>query len=188
MGIKISFLVKDTPVRYKKNSEFDATGKEHNDDLKSTKGNEFERVTQAFFKKVIAHRRDLQAARKKFVDFNPQKLLQKFPFWDVERILDLKSQFLMFDLNQDGLIDFEELCQVLDDMGDTSSVVLRRSYFDKIDKDKSNTVDFEEFNELIYRVQFGECGCIGEACKRTADQTTKIRKMAIIQQIQHGLF
>ena len=36
-------------------------------------------------------------------------------------------------------------------MGDSSSDELRKNYFDKIDVDGSNSIDFEEFNEVRYK-------------------------------------
>ena len=37
------------------------------------------------------------------------KYLEKFPKFDVDKIADLKLQFQAFDLNHDGLIDFNEM-------------------------------------------------------------------------------
>ena len=33
----------------------------------------------------------------------------KYPNWTADAVLDLKAQFQSFDLNLDGLIDFQEL-------------------------------------------------------------------------------
>ena len=40
---------------------------------------------------------------------NVEAIKEKFPQWIYERIMDLKAQFQTFDINQDGLIDFQEL-------------------------------------------------------------------------------
>ena len=37
------------------------------------------------------------------------EILEKFPKFTREDVLDLKVQFQAFDLNQDGIIDFNEL-------------------------------------------------------------------------------
>ena len=42
-------------------------------------------------------------------------------------------------------------CQVLDEMGDTSSEEERREHFQSVDVDQSDGVDFEEFLEVRSR-------------------------------------
>jgi len=38
-----------------------------------------------------------------------EKIAEKFPMWNEANVLELRSQFHTFDVNQDGLIDFHEL-------------------------------------------------------------------------------
>ena len=47
-----------------------------------------------------------------------KKVREKYPLWTYEDLMDLKAQFQTFDINQDGLIDFEELCSVLEEIGE----------------------------------------------------------------------
>ena len=43
------------------------------------------------------------------------------------------------------MFSFVHRMQVLDDLGDTSSVEKREQYFQEIDEDGSGAIDFEEF-------------------------------------------
>ena len=63
-------------------------------------------------------------------------------------------QIQTFDMNQDSLIDYEELMQVLDDLGDTSDEEMRNNYFNEVDEDGSGAIDFEEFIWLVYRLRY----------------------------------
>lgn len=38
-----------------------------------------------------------------------EALIEKFPMWTEDNVLELKAQFQTFDVKQDGLIDFVEL-------------------------------------------------------------------------------
>lgn len=73
------------------------------------------------------------------------KYREQFPEITEQEIFDLKLQFQTFDLNRDGLIDYNELGQVLDDLGDRSVGARRQQYFDEMDVDGSGAIDFEEF-------------------------------------------
>ncbi|KAL9980970.1 hypothetical protein ACROYT_G009619 [Oculina patagonica] len=82
-----------------------------------------------------------------------RSLIEEFPEFKEGDIVDLRLQFQTFDLNQDGIIDFKELMQVLDDLGDRSEPSVRQQYFNEIDKDGSGAIDFEEFLALIYQLR-----------------------------------
>lgn len=59
-------------------------------------------------------------------------------------------------VNEDGMIDYQELNAVLDTLGDTTSEAERREYFNSVDTDNSNGVDYEEFLELVHKVLIGK--------------------------------
>ena len=46
-------------------------------------------------------------------------------------------QFQTFDMNQDSVIDYEELMQVFDELGDTSDEEMRNNYFNEVDENGS---------------------------------------------------
>ena len=54
-------------------------------------------------------RGEILKAKRKFLEIDYDMLMSRYPQWTMEDILDLKAQFQSFDLNQDGLIDFNEL-------------------------------------------------------------------------------
>ena len=43
------------------------------------------------------------------LEMDVDSIRAKYPHWTDEMVLDLKAQFQSFDLNLDGLIDFNEL-------------------------------------------------------------------------------
>lgn len=103
---------------------------------------------------------------------------------------DLRDQFNSFDLNKDGMIDLEELCVVLDRLGDGSTPEERQQHFDTVDTDDSGAVDFEEFLELVQRVTNGELDKskgFGKAYSRTAKSTLVLNKIPIETQIRYRL-
>ena len=65
------------------------------------------------------------------------RLSQKFLKLNSTELEDLRMQFQTFDTNQDGVIDYEELMQVFDDLGDTSDEKMRNNYFNEVDEDGS---------------------------------------------------
>lgn len=78
-----------------------------------------------------------------------EKYKKDFPNITEQELMDLKMQFQTFDLNMDGLIDYNELGQVLDDLGDKSSIERRRQYFEDMDADGSGAIDFEVTSTTI---------------------------------------
>jgi len=39
----------------------------------------------------------------------PEVLMEKFPMWNIDSLIELRAQFQTFDVKQDGIIDFHEL-------------------------------------------------------------------------------
>lgn len=78
----------------------------------------------------------------------------------------------------------------LDELGDTSTKQERRIAFDQIDVDHSDSIDFEEFMELLTVVsKDGSLSdAIGKMCKRGTDKMSIIRTMSVDRQLQLGLF
>jgi Ca2+-binding EF-hand superfamily protein len=70
--------------------------------------------------------------------------------WKNHSLEALIVVFRTIDINEDGLIDFYELCSVLDEIGDDTTEQQRRKYFLNIDLDHSEGIDFEEFLNVCF--------------------------------------
>ena len=79
-------------------------------------------------------------------------VMDDFPGWNVTVIERMKSTFAVFDVGGDGLVDFEELCEILDEFGDANSEEERKFHFDIADSDKSGSLDFEAFLIMMYNL------------------------------------
>ncbi|XP_072033024.1 uncharacterized protein [Amphiura filiformis] len=121
--------------------EFSPSGKFWHDEMQ--KRNRTVSKELQLFVSMIKRRKDARLAKAKFNDMN--RIAKNYKHWNRVDLEDMKYQFISYDLNHDGLIDFPELEKVLDELGDTTSHELRRKIFDEIDVDGSDSVDFEEF-------------------------------------------
>jgi len=111
--------------------------------------NAFEEITEQFFHDLLLKRQEVLRAKMKIKDMDMKKVREKYPLWTYEDLMDLKAQFQTFDINQDGLIDFEELNSVLEEIGDESSEETRQNLFNEMDEDGSGGIDFEEYLTII---------------------------------------
>jgi len=202
MGSFISFPIKETEPSYVDHSQCAYTG-----ELKTESTgpvgpkNTFEEVTESFFSEQLTRRTEILAARLKIKAMDMNAILNLFPEWNTEYVMDLKAQFQTFDLNNDGLIDFKELQVVLDEIGDTTDEETRRRTFQEMDNDESGAIDFEEYLALIHMVtsatsedeinkrdtlRVGAGAIVGG--EERSENASKLRKLSIVQQITHGLF
>jgi hypothetical protein len=76
--------------------------------------------------------------------------LDDFPGWNLPIIERMKSTFEVFDVGGDGLVDFEEMNEILDDFGDESGPEERKIHFDQADTEAAGALDFEEFLTMMY--------------------------------------
>eukprot|EP00056_Hartaetosiga_gracilis_P022484 m.30882 g.30882 ORF g.30882 m.30882 type:complete len:211 (+) comp9671_c0_seq1:166-798(+) len=150
----------------------------------------FYSVQKKYWRQLKEDRSKSIFARKKLSDNNISKWKTLYPCWTESDFADLKDQFHSFDVNQDGMIDFEEMCTVLDEIGDATNQTQRRKGFDEVDIDDSGTIDFEEFLALVHKVRTGEMDStygFGKAYKRTARSTMAGHHLSIPLQVQYQL-
>jgi len=150
MGNVIYFPIKREQSSYTDSTKCTSTGKRFanycgNDGPQ----NAFEEITEQFFHDLLLKRQEVLRAKMKIKDMDMKKVREKYPLWTYEDLMDLKAQFQTFDINQDGLIDFEELSSVLEEIGDESSEETRQDLFNEMDEDGSGGIDFEEYLTLI---------------------------------------
>ncbi|XP_054766974.1 calcium-binding protein 5-like [Lytechinus pictus] len=190
MGINPSFPIPVPKTHISFEPEFSYSSSGHKRDLNIEYDKTgFESATEKNFQVFVEQRKKAREAKIKFDDLDG--LRKKFPHYTVGQIQDFKYQFMSFDINQDGLIDYPELQHALDELGDTSSDQKRRRAFDQIDVDHSDSIDFEEFVELLTKV-VAQDGSLSEAiwkmCKRGTEKTSIIRTMPVERQLELGLF
>lgn len=78
---------------------------------------------------------------------------------------DLKTAFLIFDLDGNGSISAEELQKVLKSLGDQRSMEECRNMINGVDCDGNGLIDFEEFKNMMTRnlaPHMTEASSIGE--------------------------
>nr|XP_058955344.1 uncharacterized protein LOC131782607 [Pocillopora verrucosa] len=199
MGCAPSYPITRSPVVYEPITYFNRTGTRKSHGENELKNTEFQSIQEQYWGKLLMERRLSAVNRKKFLEMGEKdfrSLIEEFPEFKESDISDLRLQFQTFDLNQDGIIDFRELTQVLDDLGDKSEPAVREQYFSNIDKDGSGAIDFEEFLALICQLrktnadflQSSELGQIGSLCKRGTDNIQRVRKLSVAKQMLTGLF
>ncbi|XP_057295745.1 uncharacterized protein LOC130624193 [Hydractinia symbiolongicarpus] len=195
MGIKFSFPLQQIPIAYHPASYFTCIGTRRKDDY-TQDTTFFHKLQERYWEDLLEERTRELLAKNKFKDVDVEaqhkKYVEKFPKFTLGEISDLKLQFQTFDLNQDGLIDCNELMQVLDDLGDKSSLEKRQEYFEEIDEDGSGAIDFEEFMGLIYDLKYMQSDKksgedIRLLCKLGNDHYT-LRKLSLSEKMSRGLF
>jgi calmodulin len=66
-----------------------------------------------------------------------------------EQIAEFKEAFQIFDKDGDGLITTKELGTIMRSLGQTLSEEELKTIIEEVDHDKSGTIDFQEFLELM---------------------------------------
>jgi len=192
MGIRVSYFSDLDTISYCDTSRVSSAGNTHTPFHydRDKPNNPFERAVENIFQEVLDERRATINAKAKYREMKVESIKARYPQWSYEQIMDLKAQFQTFDLNQDGLIDFQELCAVLDELGDRSNSESRRQYFEELDEDGSGAVDFDEYLTLVHSVLSGNSSLntIGQLCKNGTENAQRLRQLSIIQQIDYGLF
>jgi len=202
MGNVIRFPVNHAKSSYVDGSKCTSTGKPLAKYHKKSgvPQNAFEEITEQFFASLLQRRQEVLRAKLKIKEFDMKRISQKYPGWNYEDIMDLKAQFQTFDINQDGLIDYEELKSVLDEIGDESPEELRKDLFKQMDEDGSGGIDFEEYLTLIHHITHGHShttsntgismdkNTLGVLKQEGTVNAQRVRKLSVVQQIQNGLF
>ncbi|EDO50072.1 predicted protein [Nematostella vectensis] len=154
---------------------------------------EFKTIQMQYWSHLVEDRKKAMENRRKFQEMDNkdyEELKEMYPKFEIGDIIDLRLQYQTFDINQDGVIDFSELMQVLDDLGDRSDVSVREAYFHQIDMDNSGAIDFEEFLTLIYKLRHSddEFGSLGTLWRQGTDNIRRVRKLSVAKQMLAGLF
>lgn len=206
MAPQPKFPLVNTPISFSLVEDYGSTGEcQVKGGCDATKDSTFEGLTEKFFRELLVRRQEVMEARQKFKEFDVQAMKSRFPDWKGHHdLVDIRAQFQSLDLNQDGLVDFHELCIVLDELGDRSPVRVRKKYFGEIDIDGSGAVDFEEFVSLLYTIDKKRIAAakmqknkktratkmdnLSVLCKEGCENTQRVRKLSVAQQINNGLF
>ncbi|XP_014663614.1 PREDICTED: uncharacterized protein LOC106806255 [Priapulus caudatus] len=192
MGGKFTFPLVQQPAVYEPHSYFTSTGTRIRSFERTENPNPYEEIFSEFCQAMIAERRKLTAAKQIFQDADIATIAEKYPNWDASFALDMKAQFQTFDVNQDGFIDFRELCLKLDEFGDHTSEDTRRLWFDEADEDQSQGIEFWEFLKLIDNIQKGTESAAARGLADLIEHTNQgihsMRQLNVLQQMKQGLF
>jgi hypothetical protein len=104
-------------------------------------------VQAPYWDKLDKQREEIAATRDKFAGIEQSGMPTEWKNHSLEALIVV---FRTIDINEDGLIDFYELCSVLDEIGDDTTEQQRRKYFLNIDLDHSEGIDFEEFLNVCF--------------------------------------
>lgn len=143
-----------------------------------------------FWDKILQQRTNSNVAKRKFDEQSVAEYIRQYPEWNETDLITLRDQFLVFDQNEDGIIDYSELDQVLDKWGDTTDQSERVAYFAQIDNDDSDGVDFEEFLELAHNILTGSTDTasgFAKLYKERMAQKSACNRLSIAQQVAAGL-
>ncbi|KAK2574067.1 hypothetical protein P5673_000192 [Acropora cervicornis] len=171
MGCSPSHPITRSPIIYEPNSFYSVTGtrKKYADfELGNT---EFELIQEQYWNRLLFVRRQTALSKRKFLEMTEKDLkalAKQFSDLDEAEILDLKLQFQTFDLNQDGIIDYEEL-------------------FHKFCLSISRTL-IQELRRTTDPFANNEVEQIGFLCKRGTDNIQRVRKLSVAKQFLVGLF
>lgn len=70
---------------------------------------QYDNLCNSFFTRLLAERRQSKLLREHNYQFAVQKQLETFPGWNEMTMTNLQGIFHLFDVNQNGLINFESL-------------------------------------------------------------------------------
>nr|XP_039268086.1 calmodulin-like protein 10 [Styela clava] len=189
MGNLMSYPLQPEIISYHRPQDYNSFGERKNIPKEE---NVIEKLHYAHLEEVFASRQNSNT-RRKLLDVSDEEYAKKFPQWSPAEISNFKAQFLIFDSNRDGILDFIEMNSVLDEFGESSKPNERWRCFNSMDIDHSGTVDFEEFLIVISRLQRADKKDpveenILNIVTRGARQVAKLRNMSVSQQIADGLF
>ncbi|ODN02994.1 Calmodulin-like protein 1 [Orchesella cincta] len=145
--------------------------------------------TKILFDRILAGRKDNETNRgKQAKDLDFSKLAP----WN-ESLLDrLESTFRVFDTSGDGVVDFEEICSILAEYGDKSSIEDKKVVFDAADVKGKECLNFSEFVTMLHTVSVKSVDTAPPALVETFRQIdrnmARIRNLDVVQQLQTGLF
>ena len=191
MGNFMYYPLEAEATSYHRREDYNALGVRRADVVKEE--NEIDRLHRVYCAKIFAERKTAQEKRH-LLSVDDFEYTKRYQFWEADDISDFKAMFKYFDSNGDGLIDFQEMNHMLNQLGEISSEEERYVVFEKIDVDKSKTIDFEEFLMFLDRVReeksfetpFGKK--LEGIVKHGAQQINNVRQMSVYRQIANGFF
>ncbi|XP_063049070.1 uncharacterized protein si:ch211-122l24.6 [Engraulis encrasicolus] len=154
MGLGISYPLVTEPESY-----VDADYDEESDAFDF--GKQLHEITLSYCYELIEHRIRSIKETEKFKKYGytwpdvVYEFKEKYPEWRTEDITNIKRQFEFFDTCGDRLLKFEDFCQALDLMNNEDSEEERKAIFDAAAIQGYNTLNFDEYIELLYKMKKG---------------------------------
>ncbi|XP_056600361.1 uncharacterized protein si:ch211-122l24.6 isoform X1 [Triplophysa dalaica] len=168
MGLFLSFPLMTAPDCYELPSYEESCEDEDEADLPS----ELHRVNQRFCESIV---QEGMRSRNEQANFDRYRhnwsevvaeMTKKYPQWTPRDFFNLRHQFKVFDSNDLYLLHFNDFNKALDYNKDNSSPEQRRAMFDSVDTHHYNSINFEEYLQLLNN--FNICTPILRAPKTAA--------------------
>lgn len=187
----MSYPLQAKAISYHRPQDYNAFG-ERRTDITSEE-NEIDLLHRSHCEEIFQQRHSNNLRRRMLTEVSDEDYAKRFHQWTSEDIGDFKIQFEIFDLNRDGVIDFKEMNNVLDEFGESSKPNDRWGCFSEMDTDQSGTIDFEEFLMVMMKLQQADSKSradenISNIVARGAEQVAKLRRMSVYKQLTNGLF
>ncbi|OWR52229.1 hypothetical protein KGM_210428 [Danaus plexippus plexippus] len=193
LGRFFEYPVKRKPICFYRQEDFTATGEPQRKVSEIHKGmmTDYDILVDQFYKRLAEQRQYNQEMKEQDRRSSMQKVVRRFPGWNEVTIANLHSLFLLFDNQSNGMLGFDDLCAVLESLGDESSMEIRKQKFNEADTDTDGWITYDEFLSLLYNFSpqiDGELSGIAKLCNEVADNIQFVSNLTVGEQLEYGLF
>jgi len=96
--------------------------------------------------------------------------------FDERQLNEFLSQFSKFDLDGNGTIDIEELRQVLNDLGESSSEATLTEMINEVSSEQNGTISFPDFLKVMHKIKLGQSTAFGDVYKVVKERLAHFEK------------
>ncbi|XP_054759128.2 uncharacterized protein LOC129265155 [Lytechinus pictus] len=175
MGLAPSFPIEMEPVHFEPAEIFTSTGKRRVEGEALQVVRCPENITEDIYRDIV-NRRTYHSPHDHLEHINFEQLSEKYPNWTRSNISEFRIEFITNDKDKDSLLNYDEVSEVLNKLGDDSPTNVRFHCFVQTMKsmkypELGNKVDFQDFLELCHllvQVRAKEAGSSCEEIKLEA--------------------
>ncbi|XP_072031667.1 uncharacterized protein [Amphiura filiformis] len=149
MGLAPSFPIEMEPVSFEPNEFFSSTGTRRiigDQELRlHCQETSFHQIHEQIYKGMIENRRKFQMPKEHLEVVNFDELCRQHPRFTPANVAEFRIEFIQCDIDKDALLDFNEICNALDRLGDNSEHDLRYNCYTEAMTAQLSKVDFRDF-------------------------------------------
>lgn len=121
----------------------------------------------------------------KYKELTVHKIKDMYPHWSDEMLSNIRLQFRAFDTNEDNLIDIIELSSAFPKIQEDQL----ENYFNEVDTDGSEAIDFEGFLQLMDILLHCDdsTSAFLETLQAGSHNISQLYQLSIVEQIQNGI-